>query len=179
MKIENRHFVIAAAAVSVVLLVVATIGGKDSRAEVFVSSVGALGQVWIALMLWHLTRQQFEHSKASSEREARISSYELRAELLADWEKYSLQIGYTVINEDNVRELRRLRHRIERLFGKAEKEIATAACDAASAAVRRARLVEAPGKLNEDAEYRGHIDRFKERRHAVWAALKDKTAIDA
>lgn len=179
MKIENRHFVIAAAVVSIVLLAAATIGGKDSPAEVFVSSVGALGQVWIALMLWHLTRQQFEHSKSSSEREARISVYELRSTLLDDWRKYSLQIGYTAINEDNVKELRRLRQRIERLFGKVEMEMAKVACDAANAANKRARqLAGTQEKLNEDLIYRGHIDRFKQAQQATWVALEEKTSVD-
>ena len=50
-------------------LTLSTYFGKESRADIFVTSIGALGQVWIAVMLWFLTKAQFEHGKRSSEQQ--------------------------------------------------------------------------------------------------------------
>ena len=177
-RVEDKRLIGTAAVASIVLLVAATIGGKDSRADVFVSSVGALGQVWIAVMLWHLAREQFAFTKSAAEREDRTSNYDRRAAVQTEWSRASLQIGYTGINEANVAALHGLLNKIEHLFGVSEKASAKEACEAASAARKRAREVASLGiKLNEDDAYRNEIDRFKAAQKATYEALKARTGI--
>lgn len=172
-KLEDKRVIGGAAGVSAVLLAFATIGGKDSHADVFVTSLGALGQVWIAVMLWHLAKEQFSFTKQATDRELRSSNYERRHALLKEWSAASTQIGITDFNEVNLAALYGLPARIGQLFGSEEKGYASATCTAASDAKKRRKIVLAAGSdPSKDDEYRGHIQRFREQQSLTYNALR-------
>lgn len=172
-KLEDKRVIGGAAGVSAVLLIYATIGGKDSHADVFVTSLGALGQVWIAVMLWHLAKQQFVFTKQAADRELRSSNYDRRYALLKEWSTSSTQIGITDFNEANLATLNALPSKIEHLFGTEEKALARATCTAASEAKKRRKIILAEGTdPSKDDEYRGHIQRFRDHQSLTYNALR-------
>jgi nitrogen fixation-related uncharacterized protein len=178
-RFEDKRVIGGAAIVSLILLIAVAIEERHSPVVPLVVALGAIGQIWVAVMLWRLTKAQFDFTKGATERQIRSSTYERRVGIILGWSQSSLQIGYTDINEENVSKLRGLLSEIELLFGLAEKEQAKAACDAARAARNRSREVRAQDAvLRDDPVYREHIDMFKEAQKRTWIALKTKTGIE-
>jgi len=73
--------------VMVVLIIFATVEGKDSPITAFFIAFGAAGQVFLALMVYRLSRQQFDFQRKAEERQRQIDLYPLRLEAYERFKK--------------------------------------------------------------------------------------------
>jgi hypothetical protein len=177
-KFRNTVFAIAFA-VSLVVLALATISGKDSRIEIFIGALGTLGQMWIAVLLYLLSREQFRFTKASADQEHRTANYDRRVELQRNFSSACKGIGFTALSEENVQKLRAHIRAIDDLFGVDAKLLADETYQAALSAKRIAQQLGHDSKaMQGDPEYRACIETFREKQRDIYLLMRDRTGVE-
>lgn len=169
----------AALATTLTLILLATVFGKDSRFDVLISAVGALGQIWIAGMLYVLAKAQFAHQQRTDQANHAMYLYPNRVELQKEFREAKREIGTTAVNPDHVNALAPLGPRIAQLFGREIGEGAKSCTTLARKALERARsLNDERAKMTQDEELRSIIKAFREAEETVYRGMTEKIRIE-
>lgn len=178
MKIAKDKAVLIAFAATVVLLALTTYYGKDSRTEVFVSSIGALGQVWIAAMLYFLARDQFLHSKLVAKAQDRSENFERRVTLQQQFSNSCKEIGTTKMNGENIGEMKKCIVKIGYLFGEEAKAMASECHSIAVEANKKFNEITAAGdKTRGDTELQKLVEKFRSTQHTTYRLMAANTGV--
>lgn len=158
----TKYIVSAAIVISIIVVGMAVWKGKDSGPEIFISGVGALGQVWIAVMLFILTVKQFAYQKsadASQEKKEEIfadltdrsQNFDRRYSLMDKFNEYKKRIGVRDFDLDQVRLFRTLRADMRLIFGPDVGETMNASLAQLTTAVKAEREYQELLKIDKEA----------------------------
>jgi amino acid permease len=116
------------------LVLLAMAGAKDRWLEVGIAAIGAIGQVAIAVLVYRLSRDQFQFTKQMTERQHRLELYPLRRDALRALRNLE-DVAYNArrIQSDDLALIHETAVEISHVFN---EEIATAAFLFEEAAIR-------------------------------------------